>query len=87
MEKAMKKILVIMPTYNGEKYLTEQLESIWHQQGVDVTVLVRDDGSQDGTQALLEQYQREGKLISEAFERRALSHPLQVLAHIYGLPL
>lgn len=62
MEKAMKKILVIMPTYNGEKYLTEQLESIWHQQGVDVTVLVRDDGSKDGTQALLEQYQREGKL-------------------------
>lgn len=58
----MRKILVIMPTYNGEKYLSEQLESIWHQKGVELSVLVRDDGSTDGTKALLDRYQSEGKL-------------------------
>lgn len=58
----MKKILVIMPTYNGEKYLPEQLESILAQQGVDVSLLVRDDGSSDGTRAILDKYQDEGKL-------------------------
>lgn len=62
MGNMMRKILVIMPTYNGEKYLSEQLESIWHQKGVELSVLVRDDGSTDGTQALLDRYQSEGKL-------------------------
>lgn len=62
MGNMMRKILVIMPTYNGEKYLSEQLESIWHQKGVELSVLVRDDGSTDGTKALLDRYQSEGKL-------------------------
>ena len=47
------KICVIMSTYNGEKYLAEQLDSILHQEGVDVTLFVRDDGSSDGTPDLL----------------------------------
>ena len=58
----MKKILVIMPTFNGEKYLAEQLNSILTQEGVDVSLLVRDDGSADGTRAILDKYQSEGKL-------------------------
>lgn len=58
----MKKILVIMATYNGEKYLPEQLESILGQSNVEVSILVRDDGSSDGTRALLDKYQSEGKL-------------------------
>lgn len=58
----MKNILILMATYNGEKYLPEQLDSLFAQDGVSVSILVRDDGSTDHTQALLERYQAEGKL-------------------------
>lgn len=58
----MKKVLVIMATYNGEKYLPEQLESLFRQRNVEISILVRDDHSRDGTQKLLEEYQNEGKL-------------------------
>ena len=32
-----------MATYNGEKYLKEQLDSIFAQKNVDVKLVVRDD--------------------------------------------
>lgn len=51
-----KKILVLMSTYNGEKYICQQLESIISQKNVDLTVLVRDDGSTDKTVEKLKEY-------------------------------
>ena len=41
-----------MSTYNGAKYIDKQLESIYHQKGLDDYVLkliIRDDGSCDDT--------------------------------------
>lgn len=58
----MKSITVLMSTYNGEKYLREQIDSILSQTGVTVHLLVRDDGSSDGTKAILESYSGDGKL-------------------------
>lgn len=52
----MKKIQVLMSTYNGEKYLKEQIESILNQEGVEVHLLVRDDGSKDNTLCILKKY-------------------------------
>lgn len=52
----MKKVLVLLSTYNGEKYLREQLDSVLSQEGVDVSVLIRDDGSKDGTLNILKEY-------------------------------
>ena len=37
----MKKVQVLMSTYNGEKYLREQIDSILAQKGVEVHLLVR----------------------------------------------
>ena len=48
-----------MSTYNGQMYLREQLDSILHQEGIDVSVLVRDDGSKDKTLEILTQYAEE----------------------------
>jgi rhamnosyltransferase len=57
------RIAVLMSTYNGEKYLVEQIESILNQKGdFDVDLFVRDDGSTDNTRNLLDKYQKEGKL-------------------------
>lgn len=57
-----KKVQVLMSTYNGTRYLGEQLESIYKQKGVEVSLLVRDDGSTDGTLSLLDKEQSAGRL-------------------------
>lgn len=50
------KVCVVMSTYNGEKYLEEQIESILHQKDVEVCIFVRDDGSKDSTVSVLKKY-------------------------------
>ena len=54
---AMEKVVVLLSTYNGEKYLVEQLNSLVGQRGVDVDIIVRDDGSIDGTINILNEWQ------------------------------
>lgn len=58
----MKSVQVLMSTYNGTRYIGEQLQSIYRQKGVKVSLLVRDDGSTDGTLELLDEEQRDGRL-------------------------
>lgn len=45
-----------MSTYNGAKYLSEQLESILAQTGVSLHILIRDDGSTDNTMSILNHF-------------------------------
>lgn len=52
----MEKILVLMSTYNGEQYLKEQIDSILAQEGCQVKILIRDDGSTDRTKDIIHQY-------------------------------
>ena len=54
----MSKVLVIMSTYNGEKYIREQLDSLYGQKDVEIYLLVRDDGSKDNTIEMLEEYRK-----------------------------
>ena len=42
-------ISVVMATYNGEKYIREQIESILCQLTEKDELLISDDGSTDGT--------------------------------------
>lgn len=58
----MKKILVLLSSYNGEKYIEEQIDSLLNQEGVEVSILVRDDGSGDGTVRILGRYEKEGHI-------------------------
>lgn len=51
-------INILMSTYNGEKYLKQQLDSIFAQDYQDFTLYVRDDGSKDNTAAILHDYQK-----------------------------
>jgi rhamnosyltransferase len=43
------KVLVILASYNGQKYILEQLDSILSQVGVDLDIIVFDDQSTDDT--------------------------------------
>ena len=56
-------ISIAMPTYNGEKYLAEQIDSILNQSIVDFELVISDDCSTDGTWLILEQYaQRDNRI-------------------------
>lgn len=55
-------VTVLMSTYNGEKYLKEQIDSVLSQNKVKVYLLVRDDGSSDSTVDILSEYQRKGEI-------------------------
>ena len=50
------KVHILMSTYNGHKFLREQLDSIFKQTYNNFTLYVRDDGSNDGTNELVEEY-------------------------------
>lgn len=53
---SLPKVLVLLATYNGAKYLEEQIDSILSQQGVSVSVTVSDDASTDGTLSFLQEH-------------------------------
>lgn len=48
---------VLMATFNGARFLDEQLQSLADQQWNNIDLLVSDDGSQDDTPAILKRWQ------------------------------
>lgn len=52
----MPKVSVIIPVYNGERYLRQCLSSVCAQTLRDIEILVVDDGSTDGTADILREY-------------------------------
>jgi glycosyltransferase involved in cell wall biosynthesis len=58
------KVTVLLTTFNGVRFLDEQLTSLFYQQGVDIEVMVNDDGSTDGTIEILEHWRAKGLIVS-----------------------
>lgn len=52
----MSKISICMATYNGEKYLKQQIDSILAQSSKEWELLIRDDGSHDNTVSIIKNY-------------------------------
>lgn len=50
-------INILLATYNGEKYLKEQFDSLFTQTYQDFKILVRDDGSNDKTIEIIKEYE------------------------------
>lgn len=53
-----KRISIAIATYNGERFLREQLDSLYSQTRLADEVVVSDDGSTDGTIRILEEYRQ-----------------------------
>ena len=49
-------IAILMSTYNGERYLREQIDSLLNQTYKDWKLYIRDDGSTDETISIIESY-------------------------------
>ncbi len=49
-------VSVVMPTYNGEKYIAQQLQSLSEQTFKDFKLIVTDDNSSDNTISVIKQF-------------------------------
>ena len=56
-------VAVLMATYNGDKYLSEQIDSIFSQTYGDWTLYIQDDGSNDKTLDIIRKYAGGDKVI------------------------
>ena len=59
-----------MATYNGEKYLYEQIESILNQSYKNWILLIRDDKSEDSTVSIIEEYEKKDSRIRLLSDRK-----------------
>ena len=64
MKGDLPRVTVLLTTFNGVRFLEEQLTSLFDQQGVDIEVMVNDDGSNDGTMEILDKWKAKGLNIS-----------------------
>ena len=49
-------VSIAMASYNGEKYISQQIDSILHQTYPNIEIVIVDDGSRDGTLEVVQQY-------------------------------
>jgi rhamnosyltransferase len=50
----MPRVDILLPTYNGERYIEAQIISLLEQTHLNIRVYIRDDGSTDGTVSIIE---------------------------------
>jgi len=63
MSAVQPRISVIIPAFNVERYLPEAIDSVCTQTLAPTEILVIDDGSTDGTAAVVRQFKNEVALI------------------------
>ena len=59
-------VSVVIPVYNGERFLRESLESVFAQTYQDYEIVCVDDGSKDASLAILNEYQDKIKVVQQA---------------------
>lgn len=53
-------ISVILPVYNGERYLRQSIESVLSQEGADFEFIICDDHATDGSSRIIDSYEKAG---------------------------
>lgn len=70
------KVTIIIPVYNGENYIRSAIESAVNQSYSNLEIIVIDDGSNDNTKKILEQYSE--KIIYFSKENGGVSSALNL---------
>ena len=68
------KVDVLLATYNGEKYLKEQINSILNQTYQNINLIISDDNSKDSTRKILEEYKNKDNRIKIYFQDKNLGY-------------
>jgi len=66
----MKKISIIVPVYNVEKYLKKCLDSLVNQTLSDIEIIVVNDGSPDKSQVIIDEYQKKYPTMIKSFKKK-----------------
>ena len=75
-------VSIALCTYNGEKFLKEQLDSILNQTYTNLEVVVTDDVSTDGTKSILEDYAAKDNRVKVFF-----SHYIRLFSFLCHAPV
>ena len=59
-----KAVLILLASYNGEKYIREQLDSIINNSYSNLKLIISDDGSTDATLSILSEYEKNYSFIT-----------------------
>jgi len=83
-------VAILMATYNGEKYIEEQVESILNQTYKDFVLYIRDDNSTDNTNNIIAKYvekypNRIIKVEDNKIAKGACKNFMFLLEHVYNL--
>jgi rhamnosyltransferase len=70
----MEKIDILLATYNGEKYVREQIESILHQTYTNFNLLISDDVSKDSTVSILKEYEQKDSRVKVFVQEKNLGY-------------
>ena len=62
-DNKLPRVAVLMSTYNGEKYIRKQIDSILSQKSVDITLIIHDDGSSDSTLSIVYEFIDSSKVV------------------------
>ncbi len=65
-------VSIALATYNGERFLKEQLDSILEQSYTDIEIIACDDCSTDSTPQILEDYQKKDSRLKVYFNEKNL---------------
>lgn len=65
---------VLLATYNGEKYLKEQIDSILNQTYKNIRLIISDDCSKDKTREILKQYEEKESRIKVFYQEKNLGY-------------
>lgn len=65
---------ILLATYNGEKYLREQLESILKQTYSNIRLIISDDCSKDKTREIIKEFEEKDKRVISYFQEENLGY-------------
>lgn len=70
------RVSIVLPNYNYARYLPQRIESLLQQTWADFELIVVDDGSTDGSLAVIEGYSHDARVHVVAHDRNS-GHPYQ----------
>lgn len=68
-----------MATFNGEKWLSSQIQSLIDQKNVKINIFIRDDGSTDNTVKIIKKYKETNNIDLKLNKKKQRSAPLNFL--------
>ena len=70
----MEQIDILMATYNGEKYLKKQIDSILNQTYSNIRLIISDDSSTDTTREIIKDYEKKDNRITAYYQENNLGY-------------